>query len=62
MFPLLDGAAIDVEGNSNIILQFGGRYLRIVDTTLEDVGDYSCIAQNDAGSALLDFHLDVYGK
>ena len=52
---------MDVEGNDNIIFQFGGRYLRIVDTTLDDAGDYSCIAENDAGSALLDFHLDVIG-
>ena len=44
------------------MVQFGGRYLRISNTLLEDEGDYTCIATNPAGSARRDFQVIVNGK
>lgn len=37
-----------------------GRYLRLQELSLADVGDYSCTARNAAGSTSVDFHVDIH--
>ncbi|CAK8691082.1 unnamed protein product [Clavelina lepadiformis] len=56
---LKDGREIDVDNSENILIQFGGRYLRITNTLLEDEGTYTCVAANLAGEATKDFNLHV---
>ena len=61
-FSFLGSQVIDVENNDRFVVQFGGRYLRITNTLLDDEGDYTCIATNPAGYARKDFKLIVNGK
>ena len=53
---------IDGESDPRFMIQFGGRYLRITSTLLEDEGDYTCVATNPAGYARKDFKLIVNGN
>lgn len=39
-----------------------GRYLRLQELSLADVGDYSCTARNAAGSTSVDFHVDIHSE
>nr|XP_018668081.2 hemicentin-1 [Ciona intestinalis] len=55
---LKDGQAIDTN-SENIVVQFGGRYLRISNTHLSDEGTYTCIASNAAGDVSRNINLHV---
>ena len=51
-----------MDNSENILIQFGGRYLRITNTLLEDEGTHTCVAANLAGEATKDFNLHVNGR
>uniref|UniRef100_H2YT93 Ig-like domain-containing protein n=1 Tax=Ciona savignyi TaxID=51511 RepID=H2YT93_CIOSA len=55
---LKDGEPLDID-NENVMIQFGGRYLRIFNTYLSDEGAYTCIATNPAGETSRNINLHV---
>ncbi|ESN93354.1 hypothetical protein HELRODRAFT_89118, partial [Helobdella robusta] len=55
---LKNGYPVDVK-NENYIFQDRNQHFEILQTTVEDSGDYSCIAKNEAGIDDLHFILNV---
>eukprot|EP00079_Xenopus_tropicalis_P024320 XP_012816895.1 PREDICTED: hemicentin-1 [Xenopus tropicalis] len=49
-----------LNSDSHLFIVPGGRTLQIPQTRLSDVGEYSCIAINQAGEAKKTFFLDIY--
>ncbi|KAK3876548.1 hypothetical protein Pcinc_018676 [Petrolisthes cinctipes] len=48
------------EMNSNVVISGDGRELRIIATDVDDAGNYTCLAVNEAGDIFLNFTLDVH--
>lgn len=56
-----NGQPLDTS-NPRYRIHSNGRKLEISDSAVSDTGSYTCIAKNEAGTADMDFELEVLGQ